>query len=369
MKGRAVALTVESVTALRNLSAQGGGGASGRGRAFTERPGRRDDAASATAKGGGAGDTGQPPQERADKPATYRKRDRDDEGGKLTKTTRAVVALGWAATAAVTSGGMSTGVVLWGDNNLPWSERRAEIHVEGLEFAPAAAISSRPGRFIQLQEDGSSASQPQEDSGAERHASQPLPGFSCPHKVLFFLTYLLYIAVNTVNGPLMPAMKVSLNFTSGEGATIAAVQTVGISAGKLVYGGWPVDVCGARRTYVASMLAVGALACAYSLMSSYGGIALIAFLVEFLSTPVYPCHVQLIRGWMPVEEAARGFWLLGLSSRTGDVLSKLCYGSLLAVMSWQQLTWCAAGVALGAALLGGLGHRDSPSARDAPGEP
>ena len=40
-----------------------------------------------------------------------------------------------------------------------------------------------------------------------------------------------------------------------------------------------------------------------------------------------------------------------------------------AVMSWHQLTWCAAGVALGAALLGGLGHRDSPSARDAPGEP
>ena len=112
------------------------------------------------------------------------------------------------------------------------------------------------------------------------------------------------------------------------------------------------------------MLAVGALACTYSLMRSYGGIALIAFLIEFLSTPVYPCHVQLIRGWMPVEEAARGFWLLGLSSRTGDVLSKLGYGSLLAIMSWQQLTWCAAGIALGAALLGGLRHRDSPSARD-----
>eukprot|EP00964_Phaeocystis_antarctica_P063953 scaffold38416_cov50-Phaeocystis_antarctica.AAC.2 len=156
----------------------------------------------------------------------------------------------------------SSGVVLWGDKNLPWSERSAEIHVEGLEFAPAAAISSRAGRFVQLQEDGSSAFQPPEDSGAaEQHASQPLPGFSCPHKVLFFLTYLLYIAVNTVNGPLMPAMKVSLNFTSnltltktngmhpnpnpnpspnpnpnpnqvslnftsGEGATIAAVQTV-----------------------------------------------------------------------------------------------------------------------------------------------
>ena len=292
---------------------------------------------------------------------------------------------------------MAHGVVLgWGDGNLPWSERRAELSSAQkgiIEFAPAAAISSRPGRFVQLQEDGSSTSQPQEDSGAAQHANQPLPGFSCPHKVIFFLTYLLYIAVNTVNGPLMPAMKVSLNFTSGEGATIAAVQTVsarppprqaqdqrhtrgqrhtqplalaqvGISAGKLVYGGWPVDACGARRTYVASMLAVGALACTYSLMRSYGGIALIAFLIEFLSTPVYPCHVQLIRGWMPVEEAARGFWLLGLSSRTGDVLSKLGYGSLLAIMSWQQLTWCAAGIALGAALLGGLRHRDSPSARD-----
>ena len=157
---------------------------------------------------------------------------------------------------------MSKGVVLWSKRDLPWSERRAEIGVEGLEFAPAAAISSRPGRFVQLQEDGSSSStSPPQDGGAAQHASQALPGFSCARKVLFFLTYLCYIAVNTVNGPLMPAMKVSLNFTSGEGATIAAVQTVGISAGKLVYGGWPVDVCGARRTYVASMLAVGGLAC------------------------------------------------------------------------------------------------------------
>ena len=185
---------------------------------------------------------------------------------------------------------MSKGVVLWSKRDLPWSERRAEIGVEGLEFAPAAAISSRPGRFVQLQEDGSSstASPPQADGGAAQHASQALPGFSCARKVLFFLTYLCYIAVNTVNGPLMPAMKVSLNFTSGEGATIAAVQTVGISVGKLVYGGWPVDVCGARRTYVASMLAVGGLACTYSLMSSYGGIALIAFLVALLPNPPSP---------------------------------------------------------------------------------
>jgi len=35
---------------------------------------------------------------------------------------------------------MSKGVVLWTKRDLPWSERRAEIGVEGLEFAPAAAF-------------------------------------------------------------------------------------------------------------------------------------------------------------------------------------------------------------------------------------
>lgn len=114
------------------------------------------------------------------------------------------------------------------------------------------------------------------DEGCAKHADPALPGFSCLQKLVFFSTYLLYICVNTVNGPLMPAMKVSLNFTSHEGATIAAVQTVGIAAGKLVYGGWPVDGCGARRTYMFSMLAVGALAAAYSLQSSSTGVAAIA---------------------------------------------------------------------------------------------
>jgi len=207
-----------------------------------------------------------------------------------------------------------------------------------------------------------------EEEGTSQCVDRPLlPGFSCKQKISFFITYLLYICVNSVNGPLMPAMKVSLHFTSHEGATIAAVQTVGISAGKLLYGGWPVDGFGARRTYVGSMLVVGALAAAYSLQHSSAGVAAIAFLVEFLSTPVYPCHVQFIRGWLPVTEAARGFWLLGLSSRTGDVLSKLGFGSLLALLRWEQLTWGAAGLALFAAVLGGSTHADSPAVRDAPG--
>jgi sugar phosphate permease len=165
-----------------------------------------------------------------------------------------------------------------------------------------------------------------------------LPGLSPPRLALFFSTYMLYICVNTVNGPLMPSMKSALNFTSGDGAAVAAVQTVGISAGKLLYGGWPVDSCGARRTYVATMLVASTLACTYSLARGPAAVGAIAFLLEFMSTPAYPCHVQLIRGWMPPETAGTGFSLLGLSSRTGDMASKLSYGQLLSVLDWQQVT-------------------------------
>ena len=49
------------------------------------------------------------------------------------------------------------------------------------------------------------------------------------------------------------------------------------------------------------------------------------------------------------------------------MLSKLGYGSLLAVARWWQLTWGAAALALSAVLLGGWAHADTPAARDAPG--
>ena len=137
----------------------------------------------------------------------------------------------------------------------------------------------------------------------------------------------------------MPAMKSALNFTSGDGASIAAVQTVGLSAGKLLNGGWPVDIYGARRTYIITMTLLALLASTYSLMRRAAGVALVAFLVEFFSTPIFPCHVAWIRGWLAPEASGNGFWLLGLASRSGDVISKLSYGSLLSFLTWQQATW------------------------------
>ena len=74
-----------------------------------------------------------------------------------------------------------------------------------------------------------------------------------------------------------------------------------------------------------TMLVIGGLAFSYSFTGSAGGIAAIAFAVEFMSTPAYPVHVQFVRGWVPAERHGEGFWLLGLSSRVGDILSKLSY--------------------------------------------
>ena len=57
-----------------------------------------------------------------------------------------------------------------------------------------------------------------------------------------------------------------------------------------------------------------------------------------------------------------------MSSRAGDVLGKLGYGSLLGrVADWGHAARLAAGLSVGAAALGGGAHRDSPTARDVRG--
>lgn len=67
---------------------------------------------------------------------------------------------------------------------------------------------------------------------------------------------------------------------------------------------------------------------------------------------------------MPPASTAVGFYLLGISSRTGDVLAKLGYGQLLKIVDWRQATWVACAIGLGAAALGGALHADSPTRRD-----
>jgi len=62
-----------------------------------------------------------------------------------------------------------------------------------------------------------------------------------------------------------------------------------------------------------------------------------------------------------------GFWLLGMSSRCGDMTSKLCYGQLLKAITWQQVTHGAAVLGVAAAAFGYYFHSDTPSQRDVAG--
>lgn len=182
-------------------------------------------------------------------------------------------------------------------------------------------------------------------------------------RLLLLVTYLLYIMVNTVSSSLMPAIQTDIGFSSGTVATIASAQTLAQMFGKICWGGWPVSAFGGTRTYAATMLVVGAFVGCYTLSSSAAVLGTFVFCVEFFSTSTYACHVQIIRGhW---SEAARpdGFWLLGVASRSGDVLSKLGWGELVGRMSWQLVCFAAVGLAVGAAALALVWHRDSSAFR------
>ena len=177
---------------------------------------------------------------------------------------------------------------------------------------------------------------------------------------------LLYILVNTISVPLMPSIKTELGFTGGTAATIAASQTAAQMCGKLAWGGWPVDALGGTRTYSGTMLTMGVLALCYSLAGSALAIGLLVFAMEFFSTSVYACHVQIVRGHWAEPVRADGFWLLGVASRSGDVLSKVTYGMLVqpaGPLPWRRVTFVGFGFACGAAIVALLWHRDTPSER------
>jgi nitrate/nitrite transporter NarK len=88
--------------------------------------------------------------------------------------------------------------------------------------------------------------------------------------------------------------------------------------GKLVWGGWPVDRFGARKTYVGSMIALALCVLCYTwraLISSWHAVAVLAFCVEFSGCTTYPVHIQLIRGWWPADRVPQGCRLLGCGNR------------------------------------------------------
>lgn len=182
-------------------------------------------------------------------------------------------------------------------------------------------------------------------------------------RLLLLTTYLLYIVVNTVSSSLMPSIQTDIGFSSGTVASIASSQTLAQMLGKICWGGWPVSAFGGTRTYAATMLIVSAFVGCYTLSPSATALGIFVFCAEFFSTSTYACHVQIVKGHWAEAGRPDGFWLLGVASRSGDVLSKLGWGELVGHMSWRAVCFVAVGVAGGAAALALLRHRDSPALR------
>ena len=195
----------------------------------------------------------------------------------------------------------------------------------------------------------------------------PLPGFTARHRLLFVGTYLCYIAVNTAPNALMPATQTAIGLTSGDVAFIGSWQTIGLAFGKCVWGGWPADLFGARRTYMWTMLALAGAVVIMPAMTTKIHLAVMLTALEFVATPAAPCHVRWIGAWMPPEATSHGFWLLGVASRGGDMLGKLCFGALLTWATREQTATAAATVGLAGAFLGGWYHVDAPGRRDVGG--
>ena len=73
-------------------------------------------------------------------------------------------------------------------------------------------------------------------------------------------------------------------FSSGTASIITTMPSFASLCGKLVWGGWPVDRWGPRKTYVGSMVALAGLVLCYtstSIISSWHAVAALAFAVEF----------------------------------------------------------------------------------------
>jgi sugar phosphate permease len=101
-----------------------------------------------------------------------------------------------------------------------------------------------------------------------------------------------------------------------------------------------------------------------SLNPSASTIGLIGAATEFVATPVWPAHIQLVRRWWPEDRQSEGFQILGAASRSGDIGSKLLYMVLLSSTTWERAAWVGAAIAALVSLCVFQLHEDSPTRRN-----
>ena len=92
------------------------------------------------------------------------------------------------------------------------------------------------------------------------------------------------------------AVKTDMSFSSGTASIITTMPSFASLCGKLMWGGWPVDRWGPRKTYTGSMVALAGLVLCYtspSIISSWYAVAALAFAVEFAGEPYLYANVHV----------------------------------------------------------------------------
>jgi OPA family glycerol-3-phosphate transporter-like MFS transporter len=153
-----------------------------------------------------------------------------------------------------------------------------------------------------------------------------------------YVGYMAYILSRTVLAVASPEMLKDPNLDLDEASygDIAAWGMAGMITGKLVTG-LLADWLGGRKIFLLTLSLAGLLVIAFSWGTTTTVFAAVNFLILFAMAASWPSMAAIIRVWYPQSKYGRVWGALSTSSRLGASLSMILLGTLLAVLSWQNL--------------------------------
>jgi OPA family glycerol-3-phosphate transporter-like MFS transporter len=167
-----------------------------------------------------------------------------------------------------------------------------------------------------------------------------------------YVGYMAFILSRTVLAVASPEMLKDTNLGLDEASygDIAAWGMAGMISGKLVTG-LLADWLGGRRVFLLSLLIAAILVFVFAWGDSATIFAIVNFFILFAMAASWPAMAAIIRVWYPSTKYGRVWGALSTSSRLGASLSMIVLGTLLAVLSWQDVFRVAGIIILSTAAL------------------
>lgn len=116
-------------------------------------------------------------------------------------------------------------------------------------------------------------------------------------------------------------------------------------------------------TLFLALCACGVLGTSFA--TTAAGVGVGTFALEAVSTPVFPAHLQLVRGWFTREHTSDGMFALGLASRAAVISSLLLWGGLESFMDWRSVMRLGAAAGIAGAVYARVMHRNVDPRREA----